>query len=79
MATSSKLRAVQLVPIVYFSYCMLYVHVQYSTSVHDAGILHRPLCKVEKVEDTFQECPINRKRGRPRVASDSYRRQHKNQ
>lgn len=35
------------------------------------------LNKIEKVEDTCENCPLNRKRGRPRGARDTYRRQRK--
>ena len=34
--------------------------------------------KVGSIEDTCEHCPINRKRGRPRGARDTYRRQRKN-
>ena len=33
---------------------------------------------IDKIEDTCEHCPINRKRGRPRGARDTYRRQRKN-
>ena len=33
--------------------------------------------KINKIEDTCGECPLNRKRGRPRGARDTYRRQRK--
>jgi len=33
---------------------------------------------VDKIEGTCEHCPINRKRGRPRGARDTYRRQRKN-
>jgi hypothetical protein len=34
--------------------------------------------QIQKIEDTCELCPINRKRGRPRGARDTYRRQRKN-
>ncbi len=33
---------------------------------------------VDKIEDTCEHCPINRKRGRPRGSRDTHRRQRKN-
>lgn len=33
--------------------------------------------KISKIEDTCSDCPLNRKRGRPRGARDTYRRQRK--
>lgn len=33
--------------------------------------------KINKIEDTCGDCPLNRKRGRPRGARDTYRRQRK--
>lgn len=33
--------------------------------------------KIDKIEDTCEHCPLNRKRGRPRGARDTYRRQRK--
>lgn len=32
---------------------------------------------VDKIEDTCENCPINRKRGRPRGSRDTHRRQRK--
>jgi hypothetical protein len=33
--------------------------------------------KISRIEDTCSDCPLNRKRGRPRGARDTYRRQRK--
>ena len=61
----------------------VWTNIPYWTKAEMAQSLSEGTCeacrgKVEKIEDTCELCPINRKRGRPRGARDTYRRLRKN-
>jgi hypothetical protein len=59
-------------------------NIPYWSEAEMAASLAEGTCKacrnngVDKIEGTCEHCPINRKRGRPRGARDTYRRQRKN-
>jgi len=62
----------------------VWTNIPYWTPAELAASLAEGTCdtcrekKVDRIEDTCEHCPINRKRGRPRGARDTYRRQRKN-
>ena len=62
----------------------VWTNIPYWTEAEMAASLAEGTCdrckaaKVGSIEDTCEHCPINRKRGRPRGARDTYRRQRKN-
>ena len=62
----------------------VWTNIPYWTKAEMAASLTEGTCdtcrqnKVDKIENTCEHCPINRKRGRPRGARDTYRRQRKN-
>ena len=62
----------------------VWTNIPYWTEAEMAASLAEGTCnsckaaKVGSIEDTCPHCPINRKRGRPRGARDTYRRQRKN-
>jgi hypothetical protein len=62
----------------------VWTNLPYWTEAEMAASLAEGTCKtclnngVNKIEDTCEHCPINRKRGRPRGSRDTHRRQRKN-
>ena len=62
----------------------VWTNIPYWTKAEMAASLAEGTCDsckssgIDKIEDTCEHCPINRKRGRPRGARDTYRRQRKN-
>ena len=62
----------------------VWTNIPYWTPAELAASLAEGTCercrenKVARIEDTCEHCPINRKRGRPRGARDTCRRQRKN-
>jgi len=61
----------------------VWTNISYWTEAEMAASMAEGTCdsckdkKVTKIQDTCQHCPINRRRGRPRGARDTYRRQRK--